>query len=358
MELQRHLSSRTATSTHRLSDARLSCFRIVKASTSQRRVKRLRCSAERIPDEYTLPDVAEFLPLLEKKRQEGRVDGPGCVYLVGTGPGDPGLLTLRAVHLMQSADVVLYDRLVSDDIMRMVHDEARMIYVGKNRSFHTRTQTEIHQLMMQFAERGALVLRLKGGDPYIFGRGGEELLYLQERGIPVRCIPGITAASGISAELGVPLTHRGVATTVRFLTGHSREGGEEDLDETIAKSVDPMATLVVYMGLHTLPSLVKRLVRGGQSVKTPAVAIERGTTIDQRMVYGCLDELAESVKQAELVSPTLIIIGDVVGLSPGWKRYQGSGCALQEGSVDSFLPKGIDFMGTSWGENLSKEKSL
>ncbi|KAK9809220.1 hypothetical protein WJX72_011559 [[Myrmecia] bisecta] len=156
-------------------------------------------------------------------RSEGRNGGPGEVFLVGTGPGDPGLLTLWAVRMMQTADVVLYDRLVSPDILRMVHSGARMIYVGKEKGFHTRTQDEIHALLYHFAEEGATVLRLKGGDPYVFGRGGEEVQYLEARGIHTHCIPGITAASGICAEFGIPLTHRGVATSVRFLTGHSQE---------------------------------------------------------------------------------------------------------------------------------------
>lgn len=148
-----------------------------------------------------------------------------------------------------------------------------MVYVGKQSSFHTRTQREIHELMSLFAEAGSSVVRLKGGDPYIFGRGGEEMQYLRERGIPVKCIPGITAASGISAELGIPLTHRGAATSVRFLTGHSREGGEEELEKSIGKAPDPQATLVIYMGLQTLKTTVKGLVQNGQDPKTPSVAV-------------------------------------------------------------------------------------
>lgn len=155
-----------------------------------------------------------------------------------------------------------------------------MVYVGKQSSFHTRTQPEIHELMSVFAEAGSSVVRLKGGDPYVFGRGGEEMMYLQERGIPVRCVPGITAASGISAELGIPLTHRGLATSVRLLTGHSREGGEAELERSMGKALDPNATLVIYMGLQTLPLTVKGMLENGQDPQTPAVAVRIPTCLN------------------------------------------------------------------------------
>lgn len=148
-----------------------------------------------------------------------------------------------------------------------------MVYVGKESSYHTRTQTEIHELMSIFAEAGSSVVRLKGGDPYVFGRGGEEMQYLQDRGIPVHCIPGITAASGISAEMAIPLTHRGMATTVRFLTGHSREGGEAELRQSMAKALDPRATLVIYMGLQTLPLTIDGMIEAEQDPQTPSVAV-------------------------------------------------------------------------------------
>ncbi|CAD7704304.1 unnamed protein product [Ostreobium quekettii] len=219
------------------------------------------------------PDIEGMLRLLSGRADRREGARAGRVYLVGTGPGDPGLLTMRAVELMRLADVVLYDRLVSNDILQLVNPGARMVYVGKQRGFHTRTQDQIQELLEQFADSGSTVLRLKGGDPYVFGRGGEEVDFLREKGITVHCVPGITAASGIAAELGIPLTHRGVATSVRFLTGHSREGGQEELDETIAKSVDPKATLVVYMGLQTMPCLAAKLVEGGLDARTPSVAV-------------------------------------------------------------------------------------
>lgn len=270
----------------------------------------------------------------------------GTVHLVGTGPGDPGLLTLRAVQLMQTADVVLYDRLVSEDILQMVHPGALLVYVGKQRSFHTRTQDEIHELLLQFAGQGATVLRLKGGDPYVFGRGGEEAQYLEARGVRVKVVPGITAASGISAELGIPLTHRGLATSVRFLTGHSREGGESELDGTVAASgADPHTTLVVYMGLSTLPTLTAQLAASGLSMDTPAVAVERGTTPEQRAVYAPLHGLQAAVVDAALVSPTLIVIGQVVSLAPGWQRFQATGQSLDA--------PGSSYAGGSSGELLA-----
>lgn len=252
----------------------------------------------------------------ERAEERTRV---GRVYLVGTGPGDPGLLTLRALHLMQTADVVLYDRLVSPEILQMVHQGAKMVYVGKEKSFHTRKQEEIHQLMQFFAEEGASVLRLKGGDPYVFGRGGEEMEYLEDKGVKVYCVPGITAAAGIGAELGIPMTHRGLATSVRFLTGHLRTDGSVPIDNLHHVNGEE-TTLVVYMGLSTLPELVEKLGKGGMKPDTPAVAVERGTLPEQRAVFANLSQLCDEVGAAQLQSPTLIVIGEVVSLAPGWKK--------------------------------------
>ncbi|GAB4823590.1 hypothetical protein N2152v2_010636 [Parachlorella kessleri] len=295
----------------------------------QARAARLVCSAApEQPQSLALNSDEELLQLLRARQPEGATR-PGAVHLVGTGPGDPGLLTLRALHLMQTADVVLYDRLVSEDILSMVHAGAIMVYVGKQRGFHTRTQDEIHDLLLHFTREGATVIRLKGGDPYVFGRGGEEAQFLEAQGVRVHVVPGITAASGISAELGVPLTHRGLATSVRFLTGHAREGGELDLDNSVATGVDPFTTLVIYMGLSTLPSLTRQLSAAGLSLDTPAVAVERGTTAQQRSVYAELGALQEQVMKAALESPTLIIIGPVVGLAQGWRQYQETGESLE-----------------------------
>jgi len=258
------------------------------------------------------------------------------VYLVGTGPGDPGLLTLRAYQLMQTADVVLYDRLVSNDILNLVREEARMVYVGKRAGFHTRTQDEIHELLLAFADAGATILRLKGGDPLVFGRGGEEFEFLRENNpnVRVEVVPGITAAAGVASALGVPLTHRGVATSVRLLTGHLREGAGTAVESDGASSLSPKTasdpvefavtsadvetTLVVYMGLGTLPRLAERLLESGFPASMPAVAIERGTTADERRVFSSLASLPDAAAARALVSPTLIVVGRTVALSPLW----------------------------------------
>lgn len=265
-----------------------------------------------------LPELRQLLSLLHQdKRKQEKARCVGNVFLVGTGPGDADLLTVKALKLMQTADLVLYDRLVSTDILDLVHAGARLLYVGKTAGYHSRTQDEIHQLLLSFAEAGATVLRLKGGDPLVFGRGGEEMEFLQQQGVQVRVVPGITAASGIAAELGIPLTHRGAATSVRFLTGHSRKGGIDPLFIE-DQAADPDSTLVVYMGLSTLPSLATKLISSGLPADTPAAAVERGTTAYQRTVFAELKELPSEVATAKLESPTLIFIGRVVALSPSW----------------------------------------
>ena len=270
------------------------------------------------------------------------------VCLVGVGPGDPGLLTLRAYQLMQTADVVLYDRLVSNEILNLARAEARMVYVGKRAGYHTRTQEEIHELLAAFADAGATILRLKGGDPLVFGRGGEEFEFLREHNpnVRVEVVPGITAAAGVGSELGIPLTHRGVATSVRLLTGHLREGAGSREDATGAASdpvdfavtsADVETTLVVYMGLGTLPKLSEKLIASGFPADMPAVAIERGTTVDERRVFSSIEHLPEAAAACELVSPTLLIVGRTVTLSPHWPY------AADESSYD---PKWVEQRGS------------
>ncbi|KAH0466560.1 hypothetical protein IEQ34_003798 [Dendrobium chrysotoxum] len=282
-----------------------------------------------------LPELKRLLETLKaakKSSGDGRGGGgggrPGSVVLVGTGPGDPELLTLKAVWAIERADLILYDRLVSNDVLSLVRGNARLLYVGKTAGYHSRTQEEIHELLLNFAEAGANVVRLKGGDPLVFGRGGEEMDFLQQQGIEVKVIPGITSASGIAAELGIPLTHRGIANSVRFLTGHSRNGGTDPL-YVAEHAADPESTLVIYMGLSTLPGLASKLMKHGLSPKTPAVAVERGTTPQQQTVFAELDKLVSEVKLADLVSPTLIIIGQVVALSPLWPRSSAEQSELQ-----------------------------
>ena len=276
----------------------------------------------------------------------------GKVYLVGTGPGDPGLLTLKAFHLMQTADVVLYDRLVSPAILDLVHDGAHMLYVGKQAGFHTRTQDEIERMLLGFAEKGASVVRLKGGDPLVFGRGGEEMETLMARGYAVQIVPGITAAAGVGSELGIPLTHRGAATSVRLLTGHLREGAAKEAKEGIGNAVvDPVAfavtsadvdtTLVVYMGLGTLPLLAEKLIASGFPEDMPAVAVERGTTKRERRVFGTVAGLPGAVLERGLASPTLIIVGNTVKLSPWWPWRDETGEPASPAAGSAELARGF-----------------
>lgn len=250
---------------------------------------------------------AMLLGQLESEGAEPR----GEVYLVGAGPGDPDLLTFRALRLMQKADVVLYDNLVSKPIVEMTRRDARRIFVGKERDKHTMPQEEINALLVRLAKEGKRVLRLKGGDPFIFGRGGEEIETLAGHGILFQVVPGITAASGVSAYAGIPLTHRDYAQSVIFTTGHLRDG-TLDLDwVTLSR---PNQTLVIYMGLGGLAEICRQLTAHGLSPDMPAAVVMNGTQPGQKVVSGTLQTLADQVANAELKSPSLIIIGNVVKL--------------------------------------------
>lgn len=210
---------------------------------------------------------------------------------------------------------MLYDRLISPEILSYVNPHATMIYVGKESGFHTRSQADIHVLLRHFAAPGKTVIRLKGGDPFIFGRGGEEQQFLQQADVQVTTVPGITAAAGIAASLGIPLTMRGVANSVRFITGHAQEGGIMDVG-----TVDQDTTLVVYMGLGTLDQLVEQFEQRGLRRNIPCVAVENGTTKNQRVVVAKLDQLSERVAKKGLKSPTLIIVGEVVRMARVWRE--------------------------------------
>ena len=235
----------------------------------------------------------------------------GEVYLVGAGPGDPELLTFKALRLMQRADVVLYDRLVSDAIVDMTRRDAERIYVGKAVSQQALPQQQINQRLIDLALAGKKVLRLKGGDPFIFGRGGEEIAGLAKQGIPFQVVPGITAASGCACYAGIPLTHRDCAQSVRFLTGHLQDGSIElPWQELLQES----QTVVIYMGLLGLESICRQLIAHGRDAATPVALVEQGTTPRQRVHCGRLDDIAEKVAEAEVHAPTLIIIGAVVSL--------------------------------------------
>lgn len=235
----------------------------------------------------------------------------GEVYLIGAGPGDPDLMTFKAVRLLQSADVVLHDRLVSDAIVDMARRDAQRIYVGKARADHAVPQQEINQLLVDLALQGKRVVRLKGGDPFIFGRGGEEIELLAKNNIPFQVVPGITAASGAACYSGIPLTHRDYAQSVRFVTGHFKDGS---IDHDWNQFQTTTETLVFYMGLAGLPLICEELQSHGRSPDTPIALVERGTLVEQRVLTGTLGTMADIVERERPTAPTLIIVGDVVRL--------------------------------------------
>lgn len=247
-----------------------------------------------------------------EQRLRNRSDAqPGEVYLIGAGPGDPELLTFKALRLMQKADVVLYDNLVSREVVELCRRDADLIYVGKKSSKHTYSQETINEMMVELAQSGKRVARLKGGDPFIFGRGGEELQVMADQGIPFQIVPGITAASGCASYAGIPLTHRDYAQSVQFITGHCKLDSD-GIDWN--KMKDKQQTLVFYMGVRNLPEICQKLMDSGVEPERPVAIVHKGTTTSQRSITGTVDTIAELAVQHEIRPPSLVIVGDVVQL--------------------------------------------
>ncbi|MBO9717022.1 MAG: uroporphyrinogen-III C-methyltransferase [Pseudoxanthomonas sp.] len=237
---------------------------------------------------------------------------PGSVALVGAGPGDPGLLTLNALRALEAAEVVLYDRLVGPGVLALANPQARLVEVGKSAGNHSMPQEQIHALMLEHARAGRRVVRLKGGDPFVFGRGGEEIEYLRAHGIAYRVVPGVTAALACAAYAGIPLTHRDHSQSLRLLTAHSRDGVDALDWEALAQE---RQTLAIYMGVGALEHLRERLLAAGRDPSTPFALVENGSRPEQRVVTGTLDDLADTARAHAVASPALLILGEVAALA-------------------------------------------
>jgi uroporphyrinogen III methyltransferase/synthase len=246
--------------------------------------------------------------------------GKGMVYIIGAGPGDPGLITLRAVQCLREADVIIYDHLVNPEILRHAGERPRLIYAGKQGGDHTLSQTEINRLLMAEAEQGSVVARLKGGDPFIFGRGGEEAEVLRKSGIPFEVVPGVSSAVAVPAYAGIPLTHRKHTASVAFVTGHEDPSKRNsDLDWSALSGI---GTLVILMGVKNLPMIAENLIRCGKSPETPAALIRKGTTPDQETLTGTLGNIAQKAEERRFSPPSILVVGGVVGLRKDLNWYE------------------------------------
>ncbi len=277
-------------------------------------------------DKFRLVGYSEASPINDNK-----LKAAGKVYLVGAGPGDPELLTLKAYKLLQNAEVVLYDSLISDDILQMIGVKAELIHVGKRANCHIASQSQINQKLVEHAQKGSMVVRLKGGDPFIFGRGGEELQVLSDNQINYEVVPGITAASGCSSYAGIPLTHRDFAQSVRLITAHQKQQETIDWHSLAAEK----QTLVFYMGLLRNKVISDSLIKHGLNAKTPVAVIENGTRENQRVLTGRLDQLSELVEENDIQMPSLILVGEVVALSKqlAWFNTTGEVKASTESAM-------------------------
>ncbi len=254
--------------------------------------------------------------------EQTKTKRPGKVYLVGAGPGDPGLITVRGKYLLEKAEVLVYDYLASPKLLKHVPKDAKLIYAGKRGGVkHTHTQEEINQMLVDHAREGKLVVRLKGGDPFIFGRGGEEVQELFKAGIPFEVVPGVTSATAAATYAGIPITHRGYTGSVAFLTGHE-DPTKESSNIDWARLATGVGTLVVYMGIKNLPIIVDNLIRHGRDPKTPVAVVRWASTPEQRSVIGTLDTIVDVVKENGIKPPSLIIVGEVVRLKETVDWYE------------------------------------
>lgn len=242
------------------------------------------------------------------------------VFLVGAGPGDEDLITIKALKCIQNSDVILYDRLVNKEILKHAKEDCELVYCGKLPNYHTMKQETINHFLVKYAKSGKIVTRLKGGDPFIFGRGGEEAEALVKNNIPYEIVPGITSGVAASAYAGIPVTHRDLSASVAFVTGHRKEGIEEDIKwESLAKGID---TIAIYMGVSNLPYIQEQLIKYGKSPHTPVAVIQWGTTVVQRTMTGTLENIYDLVLKEKITNPSMIIVGEVVTLREKLSWYE------------------------------------